>query len=846
MDGLLCTTTKKNALFLLSASFTGCRGSGDGDGTSGGPLSWLPECCSHRHLQISAHFHQSKKIEREKSKTNSYYSTGRSDVTDELKMDLLQSRELGFSGKEILFRKIEFERYRKPQVVEYPRNAMVLNPQHARQTRETSRKNDTQEEPQSDGDADAEGNGSESGNDDDDDPRRIDKDSLLCPDAQLRRLLRLQWQRIGPASVGLVNLGNTCFANSVLQSLAHTPAIAQYFMDAFRSADTQLGAPFDFAFALAETIRQMRRENLRNGNGASGGQAAYRPSLIIGNLRLLSKHFSLGRQCDAHEFAVQLLFGCEKSILHRIVGSKKVPLRVANTTALYRICGGYLRSRVTWKRQDEIQQLMQAGKRQAALDLKMEAKQQSNGHISAAVSRREDDWMYSNTYDPFTLLTVDLAGHQLQHCLSKFFAPETLEGRCYCTPRDVAVHAKKQFSLHVAPPVLIIHLKRFDAAGRKVNKHIEFPLELDVAPFCSSSSSSSGQATGSGDGDEAVKRGTRGTRYQLNALCIHEGRSIHYGHYYAIARESNGAWYEYNDSQVRRLSEDEALRSQAYILFYSRIPTDEGRRSTTPQPNGATSRVAPTSPLSRRSTLLARAPVSPDETAVGTALSEEEVAALLKAKKSSSPPSASQQPRSIAEEDIQSMKDAGPTNGDVSRSNGRSSGLLKRAREDTDDEDEAQDHDASQAGEDEDNPASSATPNTPHPLKMIKGTMAKQYSGIVKAITRVPQGLHQNGEGKAAPRPMRIGRMAVNAFHQQKTEATPASVCRPSTAPKFQQRIRDPLWEMEMDRGRVKKVKSKVLNEDASNGSGHHSNPFQDASQNRFDYRGRPRRNFDV
>ncbi len=53
----------------------------------------------------------------------------------------------------------------------------------------------------------------------------------------------------------------------------------------------------------------------------------------------------------------------------------------------------------------------------------------------------------------------------------------------------VYTNASKQVLVFAPPPVLTLHLKRFQQVGfslRKVNRNVEFPLVLDLAPFCSS------------------------------------------------------------------------------------------------------------------------------------------------------------------------------------------------------------------------------------------------------------------------------------------------------------------------------------------------------------------------
>ena len=52
----------------------------------------------------------------------------------------------------------------------------------------------------------------------------------------------------------------------------------------------------------------------------------------------------------------------------------------------------------------------------------------------------------------------------------------------------VLCNASKQLLLLSLPPVLTLHLKRFQQVGfslRKVNRHVEFPMMLDLAPYCS-------------------------------------------------------------------------------------------------------------------------------------------------------------------------------------------------------------------------------------------------------------------------------------------------------------------------------------------------------------------------
>ena len=86
-------------------------------------------------------------------------------------------------------------------------------------------------------------------------------------------------------------------------------------------------------------------------------------------------------------------------------------------------------------------------------------------------------------------------------------------------------NASKQLLVFCPPAVLTIHLKRFQQTMtglRKVSKHVEFPISLDLAPFCSSTSMSMSN----------VPPGVKEMKYYLYGVVEHSGR-LHGGHYTA-------------------------------------------------------------------------------------------------------------------------------------------------------------------------------------------------------------------------------------------------------------------------------------------------------------------------
>ena len=164
----------------------------------------------------------------------------------------------------------------------------------------------------------------------------------------------------------------------------------------------------------------------------------------------------------------------------------------------------------------------------------------------------------SLTRDRYMDLSLDIADesvYDLVGALRKFTKTECLDadnmvvcGRC----KEKRI-VKKGLRLATAPTVLVCHLKRFamDPYGRTVrlNKEVEYPQHLEIGEFMS--------------------RANRSTPppYELVGVLVHSGRTCDSGHYLAYIK-SGSKWYKANDAIVSEVPASVALGQKAYILIY--------------------------------------------------------------------------------------------------------------------------------------------------------------------------------------------------------------------------------------------------------------------------------------
>jgi ubiquitin carboxyl-terminal hydrolase 36/42 len=174
----------------------------------------------------------------------------------------------------------------------------------------------------------------------------------------------------------------------------------------------------------------------------------------------------------------------------------------------------------------------------------------------------------SNTYDPFLDLSLEIThASSVEAALQRFTAGEVLDGsnKYKCPHEGRGVRAVKRMTVEAAPPVLVVQLKRFEfsLSGRKISKPVSFEETLDLG---------------------AAMSRRQPAVYDLYGVLVHQGHSMHSGHYYCFVKGAGGEWHKCDDQRVHTTSLRSVLGQHPYMLFY--IRRQPGAPSPAPAPQG--------------------------------------------------------------------------------------------------------------------------------------------------------------------------------------------------------------------------------------------------------------------
>ncbi|KAM5512219.1 ubiquitin carboxyl-terminal hydrolase [Fusarium oxysporum f. sp. phaseoli] len=354
---------------------------------------------------------------------------------------------------------------------------------------------------------------------------------------------------------GLINTGNMCYMNSVLQVLMFClpfydflSQISKRAVHSFKSDTPLIDAMIMFMHEF-KTIKsaagiESLRTTLKNEELERYGDP-FTPEFVYEAIRQLPRFASMrrGHQQDAEEFLGFLLQSLDDECT-AVLKNSTLPDQERRASSGSGAGEDWL----------------EVGRKQKA------AVSRSSGPNSfSPISRifggslrsefRVPGLKDSITTEPYQPLQLDIGSPDVRNvvdALRGLTRPERLQGD-FNSPRGKDVTATKQVFIDTLPPVLILHLKRFqfDAEGNgtvKIWKKIGYPLELEIPR-------------------EALSRQKRQTygddgmpKYRLISVVYHHGKNASGGHYTVDVRRQEGReWIRIDDTVIRRVrSEDVA------------------------------------------------------------------------------------------------------------------------------------------------------------------------------------------------------------------------------------------------------------------------------------------------
>ncbi|XP_077421809.1 ubiquitin carboxyl-terminal hydrolase 2-like isoform X2 [Vanacampus margaritifer] len=328
--------------------------------------------------------------------------------------------------------------------------------------------------------------------------------------------------------VGLKNLGNTCFMNSILQCLSNTHSLRDYCLHNSHRRDLNNNSRTNTA--LMEEFAKLMQTMW-----SSTSSEAVSPSEFKTQIQRYAPRFVGYNQQDAQEFLRFLLDG-----LHNEVN--RVTVRPRGTVEDFDHLPDEEKGKKMWSKYLERED-------SKIVDLFV-------GQLKSSLTCSHCGFC-STVFDPFWDLSLPIAkGYgevSLMDCMRLFTKEDVLDGdekpTCYkCKARR---RCTKKFTVQKFPKILVLHLKRFSEARRtsKLSTFVNFPMkDLDLREFASENSIN------------AV--------YNLYAVSNHSGTTMG-GHYIAYCRNpTSGEWYTFNDSRVTPMSSSQVRSSDSYVLFY--------------------------------------------------------------------------------------------------------------------------------------------------------------------------------------------------------------------------------------------------------------------------------------
>ncbi|KAK9763580.1 hypothetical protein K7432_009615 [Basidiobolus ranarum] len=279
---------------------------------------------------------------------------------------------------------------------------------------------------------------------------------------------------------GLVNNGNMCFMNAILQPLAHISPFYALVKEISKNVAHSFKSKTPLIDSLVMFVNEFQEGPDVETKGTIEYEDAFVPEYVYDALRGLKRFNSMrGRQEDAEEFLGFLLDGLHEEFMSIL---PKIEELQDDSDQLNHDSTNVTEGASEWM---EVGPRNRTSITRATEVMETPIKKIFGGQVRSIL--RCPGSKDSVTLEPFQALQLDIAPdevHTIEDALLNVTKLDLIDG--FTTSQGIQVEATRQTLIETLPPVLILHLKRFeyDSVGgiQKVHKHIEYPIDLKVAP----------------------------------------------------------------------------------------------------------------------------------------------------------------------------------------------------------------------------------------------------------------------------------------------------------------------------------------------------------------------------
>ena len=289
--------------------------------------------------------------------------------------------------------------------------------------------------------------------------------------------------------IGLINEGNTCYFNSIVQIIYHIPYVRNKF----------------FRISINNESNKIESEIF-----------LFYFQKILYKLNTLKQPFSISEQIKNSSFY------------------KKIPNFL-----------DFIYKNFPYQSQQDAQEIfMFIIDYFSNIDGENEEKLKDffDGTIKYKIEIKDKNFRYESlTEDKFLFLSLDVDDKtdSLEKCLEKFFQGEELkdENAYFCEKDNKKHSAFKTLKFKKVPDILFFHLKRFGANNKKIFNKISYPEQMELTKYF----------------DYDINDVNFKKKYTLFSIIVHEGQINSGHYYSYIYNFDKKHFYKFNDSTVSKV-----------------------------------------------------------------------------------------------------------------------------------------------------------------------------------------------------------------------------------------------------------------------------------------------------